>query len=198
MPRLRRAPDRARLVSPRPLRTSPTTGGAAFATRRSAGSLRRAGRTWGPGGCRCASGGRDDNPDASARARPSPACSTRGTHARCAREVDALLAGAARRPTSRKFPIRRLPRRSSCRTRATCTRGPIAAIAYAPTRGSARHVRRVVARSGPPTVCPLDGLAVPSVDALRTPLGDVPIDADLRDRVVALPHVTIDDGAHVR
>jgi hypothetical protein len=56
-------------------------------------------------------------------------------------------------------------------------------------------VRRVLLL-GPAHRVPVDGMAVPSVDAFRTPLGDVPVDAELRALLLALPDVSVDDVAH--
>ncbi len=70
--------------------------------------------------------------------------------------------------------------------------GPIAASAYALLRGAGA---RRVAILGPAHFVPLDGCAVPAVDAWRTPLGDVEIDRELR-RAVAGPGVALDDGPH--
>ena len=73
--------------------------------------------------------------------------------------------------------------------------GPIAGSAYArvaPLRGI---VTRVVLL-GPAHRVPLRGLAVPSVDALETPLGRLPVDEEARRAVLDLPQVTVDDGAH--
>ena len=67
--------------------------------------------------------------------------------------------------------------------------GPVAASAYALLRGS--DVRRV-AILGPAHYVPLRGCAVPAAESWATPLGEVPIDADLRDAVC----VPVDDGPH--
>lgn len=74
--------------------------------------------------------------------------------------------------------------------------GPVAASAYArllPVRGV---VRRVVLL-GPAHRVALRGLAVPAVDALRTPLGDVPVDAEGVARIADLPQVGRSDVAHL-
>ena len=73
--------------------------------------------------------------------------------------------------------------------------GPTAGVGYAtllPGRGA---IRRVVLL-GPSHQVPVDGLAVPSVDAFETPLGRAPIDADARARALAVPGVRVDDVAH--
>jgi AmmeMemoRadiSam system protein B len=44
----------------------------------------------------------------------------------------------------------------------------------------------------------LDGLAVPSVDAFETPLGNVPLDREAIERVLALPATSTSDQAHAQ
>jgi len=73
--------------------------------------------------------------------------------------------------------------------------GPIAATGYRTLAAARDTVRRVVL-IGPAHYVGVDGLAVSSADAFVTPLGVVPVDAELRDRALALPGVTIDDHAH--
>lgn len=67
--------------------------------------------------------------------------------------------------------------------------GPIAASAYRLLRGST--VRRV-AILGPAHFVPLRGCATPAADAWATPLGQVPIDSELRE----LAGVPVEDGPH--
>ena len=55
--------------------------------------------------------------------------------------------------------------------------GPTAACAYRLLEGRRGIIRRVVLL-GPAHRVYLQGMAVPSVDAFSTPLGDVPVDAD--------------------
>jgi AmmeMemoRadiSam system protein B len=73
--------------------------------------------------------------------------------------------------------------------------GPVAASAYAALASRADAIERVVL-FGPAHRVRVDGLALPSVDAFRTPLGDVPVDTDARARLAALPGVVIDDRPH--
>jgi MEMO1 family protein len=73
--------------------------------------------------------------------------------------------------------------------------GPIAASAYARLAAARSTIRRVVL-AGPSHRVWLHGLGVSSADAFETPLGLVPIDADLRTRALGLPGVHIDDAAH--
>lgn len=72
--------------------------------------------------------------------------------------------------------------------------GPIAARAYN-RLGAARNIRRVVLL-GPAHRVPLRGLAMPTVSAFRTPLGDIPLDSEAMDRLVDLPQVACSDEAH--
>jgi AmmeMemoRadiSam system protein B len=73
--------------------------------------------------------------------------------------------------------------------------GPIAATGYA-TLAAARHTIRRVVLLGPAHYVGFEGVAVSSADAFATPLGDVRVDADLRDRVLTLPGVRVHDAAH--
>lgn len=72
--------------------------------------------------------------------------------------------------------------------------GPVAASAYALLRGVAGAIRRV-AVLGPAHFMSLGGTAVPAADAWRTPLGEVPIDAELRD-AAARSGASVDDLPH--
>ena len=71
--------------------------------------------------------------------------------------------------------------------------GPIAASAY---RLLPRNASRIVLL-GPSHRVPVDGMALPTWRAFATPLGLVAVDIELRDRVVGLPGVIVDDTAHV-
>jgi AmmeMemoRadiSam system protein B len=73
--------------------------------------------------------------------------------------------------------------------------GAIAASAYARIASARSTIRRVVLL-GPSHRVYVRGLALPSVDAFRTPLGIVPIDTAARELALELPGVRIDDGAH--
>lgn len=66
--------------------------------------------------------------------------------------------------------------------------GPVAASGYALLRPVAAAIRRVVLLA-PAHRVPFRGLAVPSADALRTPLGDVPVDRGALQQVLDLPQV---------
>jgi len=73
--------------------------------------------------------------------------------------------------------------------------GPIAASAYARLRPVRDAIRRVVLL-GPAHRDWFEGLALPSVDAFRTPLGDVPIDEEAVKALHGLPQITVRDDAH--
>lgn len=75
--------------------------------------------------------------------------------------------------------------------------GPIAGSAYAAVAASRGTFSRVVIL-GPAHRVAFDGLALPSVDGLRTPLGVVRVDVAARDRLAALPFVHVDDHPHAR
>lgn len=74
--------------------------------------------------------------------------------------------------------------------------GPVAASAYASLRGyEGARIRKVVLL-GPAHRVALEGLAIPSVSAFRTPLGEIPIDAELAALAGGLPDVVVSDEAH--
>ena len=73
--------------------------------------------------------------------------------------------------------------------------GAVAATAYAHLTAAPHAVPRVVLL-GPAHCCPLDGMAVPAVDAFATPLGSVDVDDDARTVAAALPGVAVDDRPH--
>jgi AmmeMemoRadiSam system protein B len=74
--------------------------------------------------------------------------------------------------------------------------GPIAASAFKALE-TAGEIRRVVLL-GPSHYVRVRGLALPAADALRTPLGLVPIDATAVARVREMPQVVEDEAAHAR
>ena len=73
--------------------------------------------------------------------------------------------------------------------------GPTAAYAYRLLEGRRDVIRRVVLL-GPAHRVYLQGMAVPSVDAFATPLGDVLIDTDGVRQALELPGVQASDEAH--
>ncbi len=72
--------------------------------------------------------------------------------------------------------------------------GPVAASAYVLLRPGADAAKRVVVL-GPAHFAPLRGAAVPGADTWGTPLGEVPVDVDLRD-AAARAGAAIDDRPH--
>ena len=72
--------------------------------------------------------------------------------------------------------------------------GPVAAHAFAALAG-ARQIRRVVV-IGPAHFVPFRGIALPTAQAFRTPLGDVPVDADAMTSILDLPQVALADEPH--
>lgn len=75
--------------------------------------------------------------------------------------------------------------------------GAVAATAYAHLAPWRSGITRVVVL-GPSHFVPLDGMAVPGVDAFATPLGPVEIDVDARAAVAGTPGVAVDDRPHAR
>jgi len=73
--------------------------------------------------------------------------------------------------------------------------GPIAATAYASVEAAADRIKRVVLL-GPSHHFGFRGFVVPTVDAWRTPLGDIPLDRPTLDRIAARPDVMASDRAH--
>jgi MEMO1 family protein len=73
--------------------------------------------------------------------------------------------------------------------------GPVAASAYRRLRQSCASIRNVVL-IGPSHRVPMRGLAMPSVDAFETPLGEIPIDRVARQRLRELGLAGISDAAH--
>ena len=74
--------------------------------------------------------------------------------------------------------------------------GPIAASAYACLKPIAERIKRVVLL-GPVHRVPIRGLATSSYQYFSTPLGNVPLDTDSIEHVLALPQVAVNDDAHL-
>ncbi|WP_051215724.1 AmmeMemoRadiSam system protein B [Granulicoccus phenolivorans] len=107
-----------------------------------------------------------------------------GEAAALTRTVDELLAAApAARPAPRAIIV---PHAGYIYS------GSTAARAY---RQVAAQTRRVVLL-GPSHRVPVDGMALPGVAAYATPLGEVPLDAELVARAEAQPGVLTDPVAH--
>lgn len=75
--------------------------------------------------------------------------------------------------------------------------GVVAAAAYRQLGAIRDRVERVVLL-GPAHRVWLEGMAVPSVDAFTTPLGDVAVDTAARDEARQLPAVRVGDDAHAQ
>lgn len=75
--------------------------------------------------------------------------------------------------------------------------GPIAASGFRLLRGHAGRIRRVVV-IGPSHRIPLRGLAVPTVNAFSTPLGEIRIDAEGRECLLKVPQVRAADLPHAQ
>ena len=73
--------------------------------------------------------------------------------------------------------------------------GPIAASAFAQIIPAKNKIRRVVLL-GPCHRVALSGLATSSADYFETPLGSIPIDHELSDKLVPLPQVQEFDQTH--
>lgn len=73
--------------------------------------------------------------------------------------------------------------------------GAVAAVAYARIRAASAGIRKVVL-VGPSHRVPMRGLAVPSVEAFVTPLGEVPIDDEGRRRLRELGLAGVSDAPH--
>jgi len=73
--------------------------------------------------------------------------------------------------------------------------GPIAATAYTRLEPVKDVIKRVVLL-GPCHRVAVQGLALSSADAFATPLGEIPIDAALRDRALPFPQVEVFDPTH--
>lgn len=74
--------------------------------------------------------------------------------------------------------------------------GPVAASAYHLLETRRDQIRRVLLL-GPSHRVPLSGLAASSADSFVTPLGEVPLDRPLIERLLRLPQVKTLDEAHM-
>jgi MEMO1 family protein len=73
--------------------------------------------------------------------------------------------------------------------------GPVAGSAFVRWQGAGEGNRRVVV-IGPSHYVEFEGVAVSSATAFETPLGEVPVDRDVIERIEALPQVRVHDAAH--
>lgn len=74
--------------------------------------------------------------------------------------------------------------------------GPVAASGYASLAPVAAQIERVVLL-GPSHREAFHGVAVPSASAFKTPLGNIELDRESINKVLLLPQVHADDGAHL-
>jgi MEMO1 family protein len=73
--------------------------------------------------------------------------------------------------------------------------GPVAGAGYAQLHPPADTIRRVVLL-GPAHYVPVASIATTGADVWRTPLGDVPVDDELRRVALGVPGVVVDDEPH--
>jgi AmmeMemoRadiSam system protein B/AmmeMemoRadiSam system protein A len=73
--------------------------------------------------------------------------------------------------------------------------GPVAGAGYAQLAEAAGTIRRVVLL-GPAHYVPVASIATTGADVWRTPLGDVPVDDELRRVALTVPGVIVDDEPH--
>jgi hypothetical protein len=73
--------------------------------------------------------------------------------------------------------------------------GPVAGHAFASIAEHAPRIGRVVV-IGPAHFVPFRGIAVPTAEAFRTPLGDVPLDRAALEAIRDLPQVRFADAPH--
>lgn len=106
------------------------------------------------------------------------------------RQVDALLAAAARSSSGERWPKALIVPHAGY-----VYSGPVAAHAYREVEAARGHVRRVVLL-GPVHRVPVRGLALPGVDEFETPLGRVPVDAEAVKALSELRQVTTSRAAH--
>ena len=106
------------------------------------------------------------------------------------RDVTFLLAQAA--DTARGTPV---PKAIIAPHAGYVYSGPIAASVYARLAPARATIKRVVLL-GPVHRVPVRGLALPAVDALATPLGNIPVDAAAVAALARLPQVTVSAAAH--
>ncbi len=110
-----------------------------------------------------------------------------GDAAQLAAEVDAMIAAVTATGPAPKALV--VPHAGHVYS------GPIAASGYALLRDAARSIRRVVLL-GPAHRVSVRSMALSGAGAFRTPLGDVPIDAELQAVATRCAGVVVDDRAH--
>lgn len=110
-------------------------------------------------------------------------------------EPEALEASLSRMLENAALPLDTSPKALIVPHAGYVFSGPIAATAYQLLSRHRAGIRRVVLL-GPAHRVHVDGLAFPSVDAFETPLGDVPLDREAIERVLALTGTSVSDRAH--
>ncbi|MBL95959.1 MAG: extradiol dioxygenase [Magnetovibrio sp.] len=73
--------------------------------------------------------------------------------------------------------------------------GSVAASAYVHLETIAHNISRVILL-GPCHRVPVRGLAISSADFFQTPLGDIPVDKRVQQKILSLPQVQLCDAAH--
>ena len=73
--------------------------------------------------------------------------------------------------------------------------GPVAATAYKLLKPRSEQIKRV-ALLGPSHRVPVNGMAIPTNEQFRTPLGDIPLDLEALKQMAKLPGVERRDDAH--
>lgn len=111
-----------------------------------------------------------------------------GEAARLAAEVDRLLDAA---PARQGEP----PKAIVVPHAGYVYSGPVAATAYRALRAARHRIRRVVLL-GPAHRVAVRGLVLPGAQSFATPLGEIPLDEALVQRVSALPQVSVHARCH--
>lgn len=73
--------------------------------------------------------------------------------------------------------------------------GAVAGVVYRQLRRRSSVIHRVLLL-GPSHRVPVRGMAIPSVTAFTSPLGDIPLDTEALKKLSSLPDVSVDDRAH--
>ncbi len=115
-----------------------------------------------------------------------------GDPARLSAEIQSMLAAATATATAATTPKAIIVPHAGY-----IYSGPVAANAYAQLIPAKNKIRRVVLL-GPCHRVPLTGLATSSADYFETPLGSIPIDRELSDKILQLPQVQEYDLTHVQ
>lgn len=74
--------------------------------------------------------------------------------------------------------------------------GDVAATAFATLKEHAEQIKRVIL-IGPAHYVAVRGIAIPTTAAFATPLGQVPVDHDVLEKIDARPWVVRTDGPHI-